>query len=135
MGGWWGVLGGEGIGGGLGMRALSGRKPRLTDERSKILGHRPTAGPPDRLERLPDGTLDARGMSRDRRKWSWMALTQAAQEKGIQVKRSHDPRSTSGSGRWRLTHSWGSAMIEILSQKNSGRHPHGRTPKGSRPSD
>src|SRR5258707_11586618 len=70
----------EGISG-LGMRAGSGRKPRLSEqERSKILGlvKQP---PPGRLERYAE-TLEARD-EQGSAQWSLDALTQAAQEKGI----------------------------------------------------
>lgn len=94
---------------GLGMRAGSGRKPRLTEqERSKILGlvKQP---PPGRLERYADGTLDARD-EQGSAQWSLDALTQAAKEKGIQVKRSQIRRIYVREGvRWRRTHSWGSS--------------------------
>jgi transposase len=70
---------------GLGMREGSGRKPRLTEqERSQILGlvKQP---PPGRLERYAE-TLEARDETGSAQ-WSLDALTQSAQEKGIQVKR------------------------------------------------
>ena len=98
----------EGISG-LGMRAGAGRKPRLTEqERSKILGlvNQP---PPGRLERHADGTLKARD-EQGAAQWSLDALTQAAQEKGIQVKRSQIRRIYLREGkRWRRTHSWGTS--------------------------
>lgn len=98
----------EGISG-LGMREGAGRKPRLTEqERSKILGlvKQP---PPGRLERYRDGTLDARD-EQGSAQWSLDALTQAAQEKGIRVKRSQIRRIFVREGvRWRRTHSWGNS--------------------------
>src|SRR5258707_9889878 len=98
----------EGVAG-LGMRPGSGRKPRLTEqERSRILGlvKQP---PPGRLERYADGTLDARD-EQGSAQWSLDALTQAAKEKGIQVKRSQIRRIFVREGvRWRRTHSWGSS--------------------------
>jgi transposase len=94
---------------GLGMRAGSGRKPRLTEqERSKILGlvKQP---PPGRLERRADGTMVARN-EQGPAQWSLDALTQAAKEKGIQVKRSQIRRIYRREGvRWRHTHSWGTS--------------------------
>lgn len=93
---------------GLGMRAGSGRKLRLTEqERSKILGlvKQP---PPGRLERYAE-TLEARDETGSAQ-WSLDALTQAAQEKGIQVKRSQIRRIFVREGvRWRRTHSWGNS--------------------------
>jgi transposase len=75
----------EGISG-LGMRSGSGRKPRLTEqERSRILGLVKQA-PPGRLERRADELVarDEQGSAQ----WSLNALTQAANEAGIRVKRS-----------------------------------------------
>ena|SRR6266487_4511493 len=94
---------------GLGMRAGSGRKPRLTEqERSKILGLAKQP-PPGRLERYMDGTLDARD-EQGSAQWSLDALTQAAKEKGIRVKRSQIRRIYLREGvRWRRTHSWGTS--------------------------
>lgn len=118
----------EGISG-LGMRAGAGRKPRLTEqERGKILGlvNQP---PPGRLERYADGTLEARD-EQGAAQWSLDALTQAAQEKGIQVKRSQIRRIYLREGkRWRRTHSWGTSNDkEFVRNPNSGRHPlHGTT--------
>ncbi len=94
---------------GLGMRAGSGRKPRLTEQAcSKILSlvKQP---PPGRLERGADGTMVARN-EQGSAQWSLDALTQAAQEKGIQVKRSQIRRIYVREGvRWRQTHSWGTS--------------------------
>jgi len=92
---------------GLGMRTGSGRKPRLTEqERSKILGL-VKEPPPGRLERNADGTLDARE-EQGSAQWSLDALTQAAKEQGIQIKRSQIRRIFVREGvRWRRTHSWG----------------------------
>src|SRR5260221_7257204 len=94
---------------GLGMRAGAGRKPRLTEqERSKILGlvKQP---PPGRLERRADGTMVARD-EQGSAQWSLDALTQAAKEKGVRVKRSQIRRIYVREGvRWRQTHSWGTS--------------------------
>jgi transposase len=94
---------------GLGMRAGAGRKPRLTEqERSKILSlvKQP---PPGKLERYADGTMAARD-EQGSAQWSLDALTQAAKEKGIQVKRSQIRRIYLREGvRWRHTHSWGTS--------------------------
>lgn len=91
---------------GLGMRPGSGRKPRLTEqERSRILAlvKRP---PPGRLERQGEGlgAHDEEGSAQ----WSLDALAQAAQDDGVQVKRSQIRRIYRREGvRWRRTHSWG----------------------------
>ena len=92
---------------GLGMRAGSGRKPRLTEqERSKIVGLVKQA-PPGRLETQADGTLVARD-EQGSAQWSLDALAQAAKEAGIHVKRSQIRRIFKREGvRWRRTHSWG----------------------------
>lgn len=98
----------EGISG-LGMREGAGRKPRLTEqERSRILAlvKQP---PPGKLERYADGTLDARD-EEGSAQWSLDALTQAAKEKGIRVKRSQIRRIFVREGvRWRRIHSWGTS--------------------------
>jgi len=94
---------------GLGMQAGSGRKPRLTEQECSkilILVKQP---PPGRLERRADGTMVARG-EQESAQWSLDALTQAAKEKGIQVKRSEIGRIYVREGvRWRQTHSWGTS--------------------------
>jgi transposase len=94
---------------GLGMRAGSGRKPRLTEqERSMILGlvKQP---PPGRLEQYADGTLEAHD-EQGSAQWSLDALTQAAQEGGIRVKRSQIRRIYLREGkRWRRTYGWGTS--------------------------
>ncbi len=117
---------------GLGMRAGSGRKPRLTEqERSKILGLAKQP-PPGRLERYMDGTLDARD-EQGSAQWSLDALTQAAKEKGIRVKRSQIRRIYLREGvRWRRTHSWGTSddkdfvPKEQRSSPTTSNHPRDR---------
>jgi transposase len=120
---------------GLGMRAGSGRKPRLTEqERSKILGlvKQP---PPGRLERRADGTLVARD-EQGSAQWSLDALTQAAKEKGIRVKRSQIRRIFVREGvRWRHTHSWGSSDEQEFVPKERRSSPTTPSrPRGRRPS-
>ena len=120
---------------GLGMRAGSGRKPRLTEqERSKILGlvKQP---PPGRLERHADGTLVARD-EQGSAQWSLDALTQAAKEKGIRVKRSQIRRIFVREGvRWRHTHSWGTSDDQEFVPKERRSSPTTPSrPKGRRPS-
>src|SRR5512135_2060098 len=98
----------EGIAG-LGMRPGSGRKPRLTElERSRILALA-RQEPPGHLSARADGTMVARD-EQGSAQWSLDALTQAAQEAGIQVKRSQIRRIYLKEGiRWRHTHSWGTS--------------------------
>jgi hypothetical protein len=56
--------------------------------------------------------------------WSLNALTQAAQEAGIQIKRSQIRRIYLREGvRWRHTHSWGSSDDPDFVPKDGGRHP------------
>jgi transposase len=94
---------------GLGMRAGSGRKPRLREqERSRILSlvKQP---PPGRPERRADETMVARD-EQGSAQWSLDALAQAAKEAGIGVKRSQIRRIYVREGvRWRQTHSWGTS--------------------------
>lgn len=96
----------EGIAG-LGMRAGSGRKARLTEqERSRILALAKQT-PPGHLETQADGTMVARD-EQGSAQWSLDALAQAAKEAGIRVKRSQIRRIYVREGvRWRRTHSWG----------------------------
>jgi transposase len=98
----------EGIAG-LGMRPGSGRKPRLTErERSQILALAKQE-PPGHLSARADGNMVARD-EEGSAQWSLDALTQAAQEAGIAVKRSQIRRIYLREGiRWRHTHSWGSS--------------------------
>src|SRR5258708_3741123 len=116
---------------GLGMRAGSGRQPRLTEqERSTILGLAKQP-PPGRLERHTDGTLAAHD-EQGSAQWSLDALTQAAQEKGIRVKRSQIRRIFVREGvRWRRTHSWGNSDDRDFAPKGQWSSP--TTP--SRPRD
>ncbi len=98
----------EGVAG-LGMRAGSGRKARLTEqERSRILALAKQA-PPGHLETQADGTMVARD-EEGSAQWTLNALAQAAKEAGIQIKRSQVRRIYVREGvRWRRTHSWGNS--------------------------
>jgi transposase len=98
----------EGIAG-LGMRAGSGRKPRVTEqERSRILALAKQE-PPGHLSSQADGTMVARD-EEGSAQWTLNALAQAAKATGIQVKRSQIRRIYLREGvRWRHTHSWGSS--------------------------
>jgi transposase len=119
---------------GLGMRPGSGRKPRLTEqERSRILALVKQA-PPGHLETQADGTMVARN-EEGSAQWTLNALTQAAKEAGIQVKRSQIRRIYLREGaRWRHTHSWGeSSDPEFVpkgprSSATTPSHPRGRRP-------
>jgi transposase len=99
---------GEGIPG-LGMRAGSGRKPRLTEqERSRILALAKQE-PPGHLWTQADGTMVARDEEGSAH-WTLNALAQAAKAAGIQVKRSQIRRISLREGvRWRHPHSWGTS--------------------------
>ena len=123
----------EGIAG-LGMRPGSGRKPRLTEqERSRILALA-RQEPPGHLSARADGTMvapDEQGSAQ----WSLDALTQAAHEAGIQVKRSQIRRIYLREGvRWRHTHSWGTSddpdfvPKEHRSSATTPNRPRGRRP-------
>lgn len=91
---------------GLGDRPGPGRKPRLTEaERSSIVGLVATP-PPGRLLTPADGRLVAADPEREAH-WTLDALTVAAQERGIQVKRSQVRRILLREGaRWRTPRSW-----------------------------
>lgn len=96
----------EGVAG-LGMRAGSGRKSRLTEqERSRILALAKQV-PPGHLVTQADGTMVARDEDGSAQ-WTLNALAQATKEAGIRVKRSQIRRIFLREGvRWRHTHSWG----------------------------
>ena len=124
----------EGIAG-LGMRAGSGRKARLTEhERSRILALVKQA-PPGHLETQADGTMVARD-EEGSAQWTLNALAQAAKEAGIGVKRSQIRRIYLREGvRWRRTHSWGDSSDKDFVPKERWSSP--TTPsrlKGRRPS-
>jgi transposase len=119
---------------GLGMRPGSGRKSRLTEqERSRILTLAKQE-PPGHLEAQVDGTMMARD-EEGSAQWSLNALAQAAQEAGIQIKRSQIRRIYLREGvRLRHTHSWGTSddpdfvPKEHRSSPTTPSHPRGRRP-------
>ena len=124
----------EGIAG-LGMRPGSGRKPRLTEqERSRILALA-RQEPPGHLSARADGTMVARD-EQGSAQWSLDALTQAAQEAGIQIKRSQIRRIYLREGvRWRHPHSWGTSDDpDFVSKELRSSATTLNRPKGQRPS-
>ena len=91
---------------GLGDRKRSGRPRRLSVEDDSQILALVRQPPPGKLERFSDGSLDARD-EQGSAQWSLNALEQAAQEAGINVKRSQIRRIYMREGvRWRRTHSW-----------------------------
>jgi transposase len=92
---------------GLGDRPRTGRPRRLkTEDDSRIIALA-RSSLPGKLERLSSGELDVRDEQGEAH-WSLDALTHAAQEAGIQVRRSQVRRICLREGvRWRRTHSWG----------------------------
>jgi transposase len=123
----------EGIAG-LGMRPGSGRKPRVTEqERSRILALAKQE-PPGHLSARADGTMVARDEEGSAH-WTLNALAQAAQEAGIQIKRSQIRRIYLREGvRWRHPHSWGDSNDpdfvpkELRSSATTPSHSRGRRP-------
>ena len=94
---------------GLGDRPKAGRPRRLTTEEDSRIIALARSTPPGKLERLSDGSLDARN-EQGAAQWSLDSLAQAAKEAGIQVKRSQIRRICLREGvRWRRTHSWGTS--------------------------
>jgi len=91
---------------GLGDHAKPGRPRRLTaEDDSKIIALVQTT-PPGRLVTVDDGVMVARDEQAEAQ-WSLDALAHAAQEVGIQVKRSQVRRILRREKvRWRQTHSW-----------------------------
>ena len=91
---------------GLGDRPKPGRPRRLTVEDDSQLIALVRQAPPGRLVRRRDGTLVAREEEGEAQ-WSLNALSRAATEAGIRVKRSQIRRILLREGvRWRNTHSW-----------------------------
>ncbi len=91
---------------GLQDRPRPGRKRRIGEaERSVVIALVGTA-PPGRLVRASDGELrvdDANGTAH----WTLNALTDRAQQQGIQIRRSQVRRILLGEGvRWRSVRSW-----------------------------
>ena len=124
----------EGIAG-LGMRPGSGRKSRLTEqERSRILALA-RQEPPGHLSARADGTMGARD-EEGSAQWSLNALTQAAQEAGIHIKRSQIRRIYLHEGvRWRQTHSWGTSDDpDFVPQEPRSSPTTPSRPRGRRPS-
>ena len=92
---------------GLGDRAKPGRPRRLTTEDDSRIIALVRSAPPGKLQRLSDGSLDARD-EQESAQWSLDALVQASKEAGVQVQRSQIRRICLREGvRWRRTHSWG----------------------------
>jgi transposase len=91
---------------GLGDQAKPGRPRRLTaEDDSKIIALVQTT-PPGRLVTVDDGVMVGRSEQAEAQ-WSLDALAHAAQEVGIQVKRSQVRRILRREKvRWRQTHSW-----------------------------
>jgi transposase len=124
----------EGIAG-LGMRAGSGRKSRLTEqERSRILALA-RQEPPGHLEARADETMVARD-EEGSAQWSLNALTQAAHEAGIAVKRSQIRRIYLREGvRWRHTHSWGTSDdVDFVPKEHRSSATTRNRPRDRRPS-
>jgi transposase len=96
----------EGVAG-IGNRAGSGRRPRLTEvERSKIISLVATASP-GALLRQGDALSVVSGEGKKHASWSLDALAEAAKARGISVKRSQVRRILLKEGvRWRDVHSW-----------------------------
>ncbi len=115
---------------GLGDRPGAGRTPRLTEaERSLIVGLAATA-PPGRLLTPADGRLVAAAPEREAH-WTLDALTAAAQERGIQVKRSQVRRILLREGaRWRRPRAWATSTDPAFAPK--GRQSSRSTPSRRR---
>jgi len=102
---------------GLGDRPKSGRPRRLTTKDDSRLLALVRQAPPGKLERLCDGSLDARD-EQGSAQWSLNALVQAAKEVGVEVKRSQIRRICLREGvRWRRTHSWGTSTDKDFAPK------------------
>jgi transposase len=115
---------------GLGDRPGPGRRPRLTEaERSAIVGLVATQ-PPGRLLTPAAGTLVAADPDREAH-WTLNALAAAAQERGIQVRRSQVRRILLREGvRWRRPRAWATSTDPEFAPK--GRRSSPSTPSRHR---
>ena len=94
---------------GLGDRPGAGRKRRITEPERSTLVALVALLPPGRLVLQPDGSLGPQDEAREEEPahWTLDALTEAAQQHGIQIKRSQVRRILLSEGvPWRQTHSW-----------------------------
>jgi transposase len=94
---------------GLGDRPGAGRKRRITESDRSTLVALVALLPPGRLVLQSDGSLGPQGKTHEEEPahWTLNALTEAAQEHGIQIRRSQVRRILLAEGvPWRQTHSW-----------------------------
>jgi len=94
---------------GLGDRPGAGRKRRITEQERSTLVALVAWLPPGRLVLQPDGSLGPQAAVHEAEPahWTLNALTAAAQEQGIQIRRSQVRRILLAEGvPWRQTHSW-----------------------------
>ena len=120
---------------GLGDRPGAGRKRRISEtERSLIISLVGT-DPPGRLVRGAGGELEAIDEKREAH-WTLDALTTAARERGIAVRRSQVRRILLAEGvRWRNPHPWGESHDPQFVPKGRGSSPStSRSPRTPQPS-
>lgn len=94
---------------GLGDRLGAGRKRRITESERSTLVALVALLPPGRLVLQPDGSLGPQNKAHEEEPahWTLDALTEAAQQQGIQIQRSQVRRILLAEGiPWRQTHSW-----------------------------
>jgi transposase len=94
---------------GLGDRPGAGRKRRLTEQERSTLVALVAWLPPGRLVLQSDGSLGPQDEAHEEEPahWTLNALTEAAQQQGIQITRSQVRRILLAEGvPWRQTHSW-----------------------------
>jgi transposase len=94
---------------GLGDRPGAGRKRRITETERSALVALVALLPPGQLVLQSDGSLGPQDEAHEEEPahWTLNALTAAAQEHGIQIKRSQVRRILLAEGvPWRQTHSW-----------------------------
>lgn len=94
---------------GLGDRPGAGRKRRISEQERSTLVALVALLPPGRLVLQSDGSLGPQDEAQEEEPahWTLDALTEAAQQHGIQIKRSQVRRILLAEGvPWRQTHSW-----------------------------
>lgn len=113
---------------GLGDRPGAGRKRRITEQERSTLVALVALLPPGRLVLQSDGSLGPQDESHEEEPahWTLDALTEAAQQQGIQIKRSQVRRILLAQGvPWRQTHSWAKSTDRHFGPKG---RPSSRSP-------
>lgn len=123
---------------GLGDRPGAGRKRRITETERSTLVALVAFLPPGRLVMQSDGSLGPQDEAHEEEPahWTLNALTEAAQQHGIQIRRSQVRRILQAEGvPWRQTHAWAKSTDRNFAPKGppSSRSPRTRPGRRSVP--